>query len=426
MRWAMTRVVLLQAYRLAVLVAICWLVREQHVRARIQGDRPVTIETVEPFFPAAAHLKADPSQRAGLFVHDLDGAQLGYVVRTSPQADHLIGYAGPTDVLVAFDVELKVVGFTVHHSDDTRTHVRDVLTDRHFKKTWRDMHWDDISGMNLKAAGIEGVSGSTMTSMAMAESVVHRLRSANEELAATPRWQVRTRDIGLAVVVVLACAMAFTHATGRRRARRWFQLFVIGYVGFINGDLIAQSLLAGWAKSGVALHAAPGLALLVAAAFVIPWTTRKPLYCLHICPHGAAQEWAGRLLPQRWRLKMHPDVARGLRWLPGLLLAVVLFIVMTASPIDLADLEPFDAYLLQAAGWATITIAIIGLLASLFIPQAYCRYGCPTGALLEFVRTHGPADAFGRRDVAAALMVALAVVLHWQHARVHEWIFGPA
>lgn len=416
---------LLQFHRLAVLAAICWLMREQHARVRFQGDRPITVEEVAAFFPKAAHLRPDHSARAGVFVLDVDANELGYVVRTSPFSDHIKGYAGPTDALVAFDTRLKVLGWSVHRSDDTKTHLEDVVTDRHFKKTWKDMSWDEVAAMDLKEAGVEGVSGSTMTSMAIAESVVHRLKAANEQLAARPRWQVKTRDVGLALVVALACVMAFTRAEGRRRMRRCFQLFVIGYVGFINGDLIAQSLLAGWAKSGVALHAAPGLALLVAAAFVIPWTTRKPLYCLHICPHGAAQEWLGRLLPRRWRLKLHSEVAAGLRWLPPLLLAIVVFIVMMAVPIDLADLEPFDAYLLPAAGWATITIAIAGLVASLFIPQAYCRYGCPTGALLEFVRQHGPKDAFGKRDVVAALLVAFAALLYWKYETLHAWIMGP-
>ena len=95
----------------------------------------------------------------------------------------------------------------------------------------------------------------------------------------------------------------------------------------------------------------------------------------------------------------------GLRWLPGLLLAMVLVITILLLPMDLAHLEPFDAYSLRAAGAATLAIAVLGLAASLFVPMAYCRYGCPTGALLEFVRAHGPSDRFGRRDLAAQVVL---------------------
>jgi hypothetical protein len=97
---------------------------------------------------------------------------------------------------------------------------------------------------------------------------------------------------------------------------------------------------------------------------------------------------------------------------------------MLQAPFDLAGLEPFDAYVVRSAGWATIAVALAGLVASLFIPQAYCRYGCPTGALLEFVRSHGRHDRFGRRDVAAALLLALALALRWQFAALQPWLQG--
>ena len=64
---------------------------------------------------------------------------------------------------------------------------------------------------------------------------------------------------------------------------------------------------------------------------------------------------------------------------------------------------------IRIAGWATITVAVVGLVASLFITRAYCRYGCPTGAMLEFLRL-GPAGAkFGRRDLVAAALALLAI-----------------
>jgi hypothetical protein len=45
------------------------------------------------------------------------------------------------------------------------------------------------------------------------------------------------------------------------------------------------------------------------------------------------------------------------------------------------------------------------------VPLAYCRFGCPTGALLNYLRLQGPGDRFGRRDVAALTLLALAVGL---------------
>ena len=35
------------------------------------------------------------------------------------------------------------------------------------------------------------------------------------------------------------------------------------------------------------------------------------------------------------------------------------------------------------------TVAAVGLIAAFFVPQAYCRFGCPTGALrIEDLKPH--------------------------------------
>ena len=97
---------------------------------------------------------------------------------------------------------------------------------------------------------------------------------------------------------------------------------------------------------------------------------------------------------------------------------------MMALPFDLAGIEPFAAYIVRSAGVATLSVAAIGLVASFFVPQAYCRFGCPTGALLNFVRARGPTDHFSRRDTAALLLVAVAVVLNWKYLSIILWVKG--
>ena len=123
-------------------------------------------------------------------------------------------------------------------------------------------------------------------------------------------------------------------------------------------------------------------------------------------------------------MALRADVGRGLEYLPAGLLLLVVVAAAIALPIDLAGLEPFDAYLVRAAGGATVVVAVVGLAASFFVPQAYCRFGCPTGALLEFVRARGPTDRFGRRDAAALTLLALAAALNWYYVPVLIWMKG--
>ncbi|MBI4625922.1 MAG: FMN-binding protein [Verrucomicrobia bacterium] len=416
--------VALQLYRLGVVGLIAWLIRDLAVRQRIQGDAPVTVSEVAGLLPMAASLRPDDSARDGLFVLDRIGRELGYVVRTQPRCADIIGYCGVTDTLVVLDREWKIIGLKIHGSDDSREYVENVALDRRFLKKWNGMTWDAAAEMDLKAAGIEGVSGATMTSMAIAQSVKARLQMSRDEIAARPPLRFGWRDRGMVAVVALAGLMAFGRPAWRHRWKRPYQVALIVYVGFIAGDLIAVKLLAGWTRSGIPWSTAPGLMLLVAAAFLIPWATRLPLYCHHVCPHGAAQELLSRFRPSRFQVTLSSGVVRGLEYLPAGLLLLTLIVALLALPFDLAGIEPFAAYGIRSMGWATLAVAGVGLVASFFVPQAYCRFGCPTGALLSYVRTRGSTDRFARRDVVALLLVGLAVVLNWKYLPLIVWLKG--
>ena len=151
--------------------------------------------------------------------------------------------------------------------------------------------------------------------------------------------------------------------------------------------------------------------LLTAAAMLLPITTKRNLYCTHLCPHGALQQlalhWARPRfhLSRRWRAI--------LLLIPASLLVWTLLVAMTHWQFSLVNIEPFDAYVFRVAGWATLSIAIVGFVASLFVPMAYCRYGCPTGALLEYLRRNARSDRLTRRDALAVGCLLAAVMLWW-------------
>lgn len=414
----------LQLYRFAVVATIAWLIRDVAVRQRIQGESPVTASEVVPLLPSAASLRPDDSARDGLFVLDRAGRELGYIVRTQPACRDILGYAGTTDALVVLDRDWKILGLMIHSSEDTASYVKDITVDRRFLKKWNGLTWDAAAELDLKAAGIEGVSGATMTSMAVAQSVKARLKLSRDEIAAATPLRFAWRDYAMLIVLATAAVMTFGQPSIRRRWKRPYQFALIVYVGLIAGDLLAQKLLVGWSRSGIPWTTAPGLFLLAAAALIIPFTTGKPFYCHQICPHGAAQELLSHYRPSRFQFTLSAPVIRGLENLPFALLILTLTVALSALPFDLAGLEPFAAYIFRSAGLATITIAAVGLVASFFVPQAYCRFGCPTGALLNFVRTRGAIDRFSIRDSGALVLVALAAVLNWQYLSVILWLKG--
>lgn len=106
---------------------------------------------------------------------------------------------------------------------------------------------------------------------------------------------------------------------------------------------------------------------------------------------------------------------RGLEYLPGAPVLFTLVVALLALPFDLAGFEPFAAYVFRSSGVATFAVPGLGFVASAFVSQACCRFGCPTGALLNFVRARGATDGFSRRDAAALALGAVAFLLNAHH-----------
>ena len=373
----------------------------------------ITLDEVQKLEPKAVKLRESKTHPGSQEVLDANGNVIALAVRTAPAADGIVGYKGPSDTFMLMDADgSKLRGLALRRSYDTEVYVGYVTGDPTFLKTFDGMALEQIANIDFAKAGVEGVSGATQTSYGVAEGVRVRAQSLLKEKEAKRGWWTRIRwrwqDTGHVTVILAALVMAFTRLRGIAWCRHAHHVLLVIYGGFIAGELLSQGLLAGWAAHGTPWRNASGLVLLTAVALLGPVFTSKQLYCHHICPHGALQQ----LLARRLRFQWSPSkqVERALTKMPFVLLAFVLSSVAFALPVDLNALEPFDAYVFRVAGWASIVIAVAGVIWSLVTPLAYCRYGCPTGALFKLLRFTGDADRFGMRDWLAAACVA-AVLL---------------
>lgn len=368
----------------------------------------ITLAEVQRLEPLAAKLQPSPKHAGGQEVLDASGKRIGIAVRTSPVTDTLPGYKGPTDTLMLLDASGGVLKrIALRKSYDSKRYVAYVTGDDYFQKLFNEMTLEQLADLDFKAAKIEGVSGATETSWSVAEGLRLRAKNLLEQQPAGWLRQVhwRWQDTGHVAVLLSAFLMAFTRLRGVVWLRHLHHAVLVGYGGFIAGEMLSQGLLVGWAAHGTPWRSAPGLLLLTVVALLGPVFTSKQLYCHHICPHGALQQLLARRLKWQWRVTAAQE-----RWLnqnPFLLLGFVFICVIVGWAVDLNSLEPFDAYLFRVAGWASLGIAIVGLIASLFQPLAYCKYGCPTGALFKLLRLTGDADHLGVRDwVAAGMLIA--------------------
>ncbi len=398
---------LLAVWRLGALVLAAWVLRTHRARLVLEADRPVAVEELRGILPGACALAADASPRAGVHVLDAKGGRIGYAVRTSPISDRVVGYRGPTDLLIVLDPTFRVLGTRIRRSADTPEHVADVSGHPSFLNTWTGKTWRAASEP-LDESECEGVSGATLTSLAVAESVALRLRG-ERGAPDGPRRRVRPAGGSVVAVTVAAVGLSFTRLRRRTWLRRGFQVLVVGAIGFVLGDLFSFSRIAGWAAASLPEYASVGILLLAAVAFLAPALFGRNVYCGQVCPYGAVQEWIGAV--SRCRGRVPPGVRRVLRWTPLILALLIVAATWTDLGWDPSEVEPFGAFRLPWRACAASAVAAIGLAVSAVVPRGFCRYGCPTGLLLSAVQSRGRADRFGCRDwVLASVVLGMAAV----------------
>jgi len=407
--------------RLLAVFAIGWMIHGHHLRVTAQGQRPIRLSEVKVFLPEAHDLLVDPRPRGGMRVVDRTRQKIGHVARTMPHSRDIQGYSGPSDVLMVSDANDELLGIAIRHSYDTPSHVEDVASDYLFMEGWNGLSWEQVAERErLRRQKIHVVSGSTRTSEAVAKSIVRRARIGLAIEESSPGFRMRWQDVALAGLALAGVAVAFWKRPWLQRSKTWIHLVMVLYLGLLSGDLLAQSLLVSWMEHGIPWRTVPGLVILAGVAFLIPWSTGHPAYCTHMCPHGHLQRWLLKLVPARRKLRLGPDEKWSFSFLPGALLVLVLLVTFLQLPLDLAGIEPFDAWSFRQAGLATLIVAAVSLLFSAFVPMGYCRFGCPTGFALTLVKRER--QGFVRRDGWLLALLSLTALLFFGYETYEPWL----
>jgi hypothetical protein len=309
--------------------------------------------------------------------------RLGYVA-----AGHGAGYGGPITVAVAVDDEGVVRGTTIVAHRETPSFfgrvARSGLRERLAGKVYVEPFELDVD--------VDGVTGATATSRALAEAVRSGSRRvATERLGRTlPEPVPPPVRFGAPEIAVLALyAVGFVGQRRRLRFRtalRWVTLltglFVLGF--WLNVPLtiskVSSFLLGFWPQWQTNLY----WYLLMGGILFIATVDNKNGYCAWFCPFGAAQECmavigGARLSVPRKHRRRLVWIHRGLAWL-ALMLAFLL-----RNP-GVSSYEVFGA--LFAFTGSTVLFALLGivLVVSLFVKRPWCRFLCPLDPVYDVVR----------------------------------------
>ena len=398
---------------------------KQAVRARAGSQVnlskfPNQVQSVElsPLYPRHRELVIEESSDSPKLnlgtVSDSTMKNVGFYLRTSPTANSISGYQGPTDTLIAFDERFRFLGSLIRSSYDNEPYVQYVKEDTYLDELLKGKNLEEL--IEFREEDYEGVSGATMTSLNVfsgIQTTAEHLYKHQNRGTGNRNWTWIVTECLTALLCLVGICMSFTGVNKRRTLRIGFQTVLIIYLGFIAGEILSQAVIFGWAQHGLPLKNAPGMVFLCIAALAVPVISKHNTYCDHICPFGAIQQLSIKSRVKKVRLNRR--VRKALKLIPAALLAMALLAVCGHLNINLASIEPFDAFSFRVAGWLTIGIALVGMIVSCFIPMAYCQFGCPTGALLGFLRFNRQSHKIHLRDWFAIVMLLVALVITTQN-----------
>ena len=336
-----------------------------------------------------------------------DGA---FVVNTKPLAKDVQGYGGPVPLKIHIkDGRVAAVEAEPNaESPDFFNRAKELLN-----------HWQNKSVDEALAEEVDAVSGATFSSRAIIANMQRGLAYAKQhgqwgedgsagalrtsappieggsagalETSAPPIVGSSVGAHGtsipsiVALIAVLLGAVVPLFYNNRRLhlVQLAVNVVVLGlWTGtFVSYTLFLRVFAGGVSVSTIGALAAPLLMLIV--ALIYPLAGRSGHYCANICPFGSAQELAGKL--SRRKLRITPRVLKLLSVLRNLLWGVLMALLLTGTCTAWIDYELFTAFLYSSASvWVTVLAALF-LVLSVWVPRPYCRFVCPTGALIKSV-----------------------------------------
>lgn len=312
-----------------------------------------------------------------------------FVVNTGVLAKDVQGYGGPVPLKIHIDKDGRLTAIEAEPNAESPS-----FFDRAKELFSR---WQGKTIDEAMAEDVDAVSGATFSSKAIIRNVQRGLayakqhgladggKCAQEESAERTVATGWTLGSIVALIAVLLGAIVPLFTNNRRL--HLVQLVVnVVVLGLWTGTFVSYTLFLRLFAGGVSLSAIGTLAaplLMLIVALLYPLAGRSGHYCAHVCPFGSAQELAGKL--SRRKLRITPRVLHVLTALRNLLWGVLMALLLTGTCSAWIDYELFTAFIYSSASVWVIVLAVLFLVLSVWVPRPYCRFVCPTGALMKSV-----------------------------------------
>ncbi|WP_372755069.1 4Fe-4S binding protein [Labilibaculum sp.] len=328
----------------------------------------LTASDCQSIFPEVdAVEKSDDSQ---FNLSDVLNSLVGYAYASRGEQ----GYGGRVPVITFVDVNNVIRGIKLGENYESDEYLaiavkKGILT-----------QWNGVPRNQVTNTVVDAVAGATISCQAIISGVQN---SASEQLLAIPFefWTVENIvSLSLLIVLVFACF----YPKRVIKYRTILQILTVIVFGFWLGRLMSFVQFVNWLSGGVNWQIQFIVLMLMGLSIIIPIVFGKAFYCTWVCPFGAAQELCGKACSKK--LQISTKRARFLQLLRERLFTILLLFLWTGYSFDLTLLEPFSAFSLSKFSYWFIGFASIFLIASVFIPRVWCRFFCPTGFILDWIR----------------------------------------
>jgi hypothetical protein len=341
------------------------------------------LPAVEQAMPMAGQIERVDNGLYAAFADSDQADPFGYVAIADAS-----GYGGPLTLAVAVDPEGTVLGMVIADHKETPSWLKRVLAAGFLEKLMDKPYTDPFQ----LEQDVDGVTGATYTSRAMAEAALKGSRVVAGHLG-LPVEQTQPPKIVFGVPEITLIALYAAGFLSQQRTfqykkqLRWVTLLTgMVILGFIFNkpltlSMINQALLGYWPQWQTNLY---WFLLIGGILFVFTVDNKNP-YCEFFCPFGAAQECMGVIggaknrSPGRSSREFWKWVHRALVW-------VAIIIALVFRNPGISSYEIFGTlFKLVGNNYQFILLGLV-LIVSLFVKRPWCNYLCPVHPVEEFIR----------------------------------------
>ncbi len=247
--------------------------------------------------------------------------------------------------------------------------------------------WDNLPITEAANARVDIVTGATYSSKAIIDNV-QRAAAYAANIDESPSASNPFADISLKTIIgilVILTGITITLVKPKSKIFETTQLILnVLVLGFWCGSFLSLTQFVAWLANGFNLSLTILAIMLLAVVIIMPLLGHKGTYCHIHCPMGSLQILLNRV-PNR-KIQIGAKTNKILNQLRYYILLALLLFMWIGFGFDLMNYEIFPAFLISSASTTVLIMAAIFIILSLFTSRPYCRFVCPTGAILTIMQ----------------------------------------